>query len=223
MFGYKRYLLAAALFVLVAFCGYFYYAFGHVNNVLLNEKIIDRRFDIDIICDEIDRIIEQNKDWDTYNYKSILSSLVTKIDATVGTYSELFDEQMKSLSVRRPLFGKAPFAPFNYPQLMDAIQNNEYGDMKIMFNEIGAIPHIIHVYFRWTPTDKSLKNRMLVLVGVSRFSIDSNIGNEIIYGAVALIIVASLFILVCVILLCQLGFIYKSRQGDDKWRQKISS
>lgn len=225
MYGYKRYLLAVALFVLVAFCGYFYVAFKHVNHLLLQEKIIDRRFDIDIICDEIDRIIIQNNDWDTYNYKSILASLSSKIDATIGTYSELFDDQMNSLSIRKPLFGMAPFVPHNYPALMDAINNHEHGDIEIMFNETtaAAIPHKIYIYFRWTPTDKNLKNRMLVIVGVSRFSLNSNIGNDIVYGAVALIIVTAVFILVTVILLCQLGFIYKSRKGEDKWRQKISS
>jgi hypothetical protein len=70
------------------------------------------------------------------------------------------------------------------------------------------------------PTDAELDGRLLIMVGVSQFSIDTDIGEWLIWGAVALIVTTSAFIIGTVILLANLGHIYAQRKGADKWRKK---
>ena len=218
----RKYLIAIALVILIAFCGFFYYAFAHVNDALLREKIIDRKFDVDLICDQIDHFVELDNDWEEYDYRTTLAYVVAEIDGTVGTYAELFDKDMNGVSERTPLYEGAPFDPREYPELMEAIRAKERGEMNVLFDK-GAAPHDMNIYFRWVPTDKTLTNRYLVIIGVTQVSVNTTISALLKYGAVALIVVAAIFIIGSVILLCRLGYIYQSRGGTDKWRHLISS
>jgi len=213
--NWQKYLIAVTFLVLVAFCGYFYFAFSHVNNALLQEKIIDRQFEVNLICDEMDRFVEFDIDWDSYNYADILSYVVEQMDDTRGTYAILYDDDFNNLLDRDGLF------PLHcYPDLISEILTSERGEMTIQLEHGGKPMHDVHLYYRWVPSDETLTGRMLVLIGVSKYSVDNNISDEIIYGAVILIIVTSLFILAMVIVLCQLGHIYTQREGADKWRKK---
>jgi len=110
-----------------------------------------------------------------------------------------------------------------YPEIVSAIMSRENGTYKLWFDKEGATPHDLYIYYRWIPTDKSLDNRLLVMIGVSKYSVNTNIGAWITYGALALIIISAIFIIGAVILLCQLGYIYNNREGGGKWRSKTSS
>jgi len=203
MFNKKnRYLLAAALLVLVLFCVYFAYA---LSTAMVQEKFTDRKLEADLICDEIDDFLILDNDWGSYDYQSVLSKMVSQIDATVTSYAELFDEGLASVSVRTPLFNERPFDPKDYPGFLEAIGHNERGDIAISVGGGGGAPaYTQYMYFRWVPTDKTLSNRMLVVVGVSKYSLNNGIPPLIEYGAVALIIVSSIFIIGATILFCKL-------------------
>ena len=218
--GFGKYLLPAALFVLAAFCAYFYFALNHYDTVLLEEKIYDRKFEMNLICDEIDRFAELDNDWGVYDYEHILSYVVEQIDATSGTYAELFRHDMSGISNRTPLFYNAPFDPMKYPEIVHAITQNENGEITVWFDQESVEAHDLHLYYRWIPTDKRLNNRLLVMIGVSKYSVSAKISAWITYGAVALIVVSSLFIVTTIILLCQLGYIWMARKGENKWRKK---
>jgi len=199
------YVFAVALMILVLFCGYFAYSFSAVNTALMQEKLIDRTFETNLICSEIDYLISKENDWGIYDYQSFLSQMISQIDATVTSYAELFDENLNNLSVRSPLFKEKPFDPKNYPELLQAVEQNERGEIIIDIEQGNGISAYTNfVYYRWVPTDKALSNRMLVLVGVSKHSVDTEIPALIEYGAIALIIVSSIFIIGATILFCRL-------------------
>ena len=219
----RKYLFLIPFLLLIGFCAYFYAAMNHMEDRLLREKIADRRFAVNIICDEIDRLVETDDNWGVYDYVTILSDVVAQIDGTGGTYAELFDEGIHGVSERSPLFDGAPFDPMEYPDLARAMRENEAGEMVVEFDKPGAPKHDLSVYFRWVPTDTTLEHRLLVVVGVSKFSIDSDISVWVAYGAAVLIIVTAALMLGAVILLCRLGSIYELRGGASKWRRPISS
>jgi len=181
--------------VLIGFCCYFWFALEHVNRSLLNEKEVDRRFEVDLICGAAE----------LYPAKSggeLLAWLASEIDGTLGTYCELFDEDFTSLSDRFPLFGGAPFDPRDYPDLVEAIWENDRGSMIVRFDGEGVTPHDLRIYYRWV-TENSESRRLLVVAGVSAFSVDTRIGDWIAWGAVALIIVAAVAIIGSVMLICR--------------------
>ena len=60
-----------------------------MNGVLLREKLIDRRFDVDLVCDEIDRLTEMDGMWRVINYQDILSSVIAHIDSVGGSYGNV--------------------------------------------------------------------------------------------------------------------------------------
>ena len=195
----KLCLFLSAFLILIGFCGYFSWAIPHFGDVLLEEKRISRQFDIDLICDEIDRYVEQDKNWETYRYKQILAQCVSKIDATGGTYAELFNENFESLSERHPYFANFSFDPRTYSALIGEIKRQNRGEMTVFVNEESVPAHDMHVYWRWVPTSPEYQNRLLVVLGVSKYALDSSVSDWITYGAIALIITASTFIVGCVI------------------------
>ena len=221
MLSNRKYLPALAILILAAFCMYFYLSLNNMSDTLLQEKIISRRFDVDLVCDEIDKFVEIDNDWNTYDYETILSYVVTEIDGTVGTYAELFDGHLNSLSERSPLFKGAPFDPREYPELIDFVKLNESGDMTVWFDKEGITPHDLYIYFRWVPTDKNLSNRLLVMIGVSKFSVDSNISVWVTYGAASLIVVSFVFIVTTVLTIIK--YAPNSGKGDSKCQKKKSS
>ena len=105
--------------------------------------------------------------------------------------------------------------------LAAAIRSNERGEMVIRFDKEGIPPHDLYLFYRWVPTDKNYSGRLLVMTGVSKYSINTKINDWISYGAIALIIVSAIFIISTVMLIYRLGYINK--EVGETWKNKISS
>ena len=196
----RKYSLLVSLLILIAFTCYFYFALQHMHNVLLSEKFIDKKFEINLICDQADRLVKADKNWDTYDYKTFLSDLVTHIDSQPSIYAEMFDKDFYGVSLR--IYETEPFDPWEHDSLAEAIRIKDRGEMSV---SIKGENWPQHFYWRWVPTDKSLQNRFLVIVGASNFSVSSSIECWVIYGIVGLIVVSAIFIVGALILLNQRG------------------
>ena len=207
-----------AFLTLVAFCVYFYWAISHTEEMILQEKLTDLRFGADVVCDQIDHLATYNKDWGVYDYPALLARAVEKVDASEDTYAELFNADLDSISERTPFYEGAPFVPAEYPALISAMAVGERGEMTVWFDKPGVIPQDTHLYYRWVPSDTTAEDRLLVLVGASKYSIDNSFSAWITYGAIALILVTAVLITSAVVLLCRLGYIYEQRGGADKWK-----
>jgi hypothetical protein len=156
------------------------------------------------------------------HYRTILSGVVSELDATTGVYAELFDADLNNISERSQTYGEALFEAAEYPELMQAMGGNEQGESTVRFDKQGTPPHDIYIYFRWVPTDNTLHNRMLIVLGMSRYSVSNSISSWIVYGAAALIIIAAAFILAAEILLSRVGSISAQKEGSKKWRKTSS-
>jgi len=219
----NRYLILVAFIILIAFCVFFYFAAGAMQESLINEKYIDRKLDVDLLCGAVDRLVAIRDDWNEYDYTAIIQEIVESLDATSRTCNQLLDMDLNMIAARTPMFSDSPIIVTEYPSLVEAIRENESGECTIWFDKPGIPSHEVKVYFRWVPIDPLAANRLLVMVGVSRFTIDHEVIGLVAYGEAALIIVAAVFVLCAVIMMCRIGHINNQREGRKRWRRKTSS
>ena len=219
----NKYLFLLAFLILIAFCVFFYFSSASLESSLVDEKFIDRKLDVDLMCGAIERLVAIRDDWGKFDYEAILRDIVESLDETSRTCNQLLDMDLNIIAARTPIFPHAPFVVTEYPSLVEAMLMNEYGECTIRFDKPGIPPHDVKVYYRWVPMDPLAENRLLVMAGVSRFTIDQDVIWLVAYGEAALIIVAAVFVLYAVIMTCRLGYIYNRREGENKWRPKISS
>jgi len=219
----RKYLFLVAFLILIGFCVYFYFSITHTEEMMLHEKLIDRESVVDVICETIDRFVEADNDWGDYNYQAVLSSVVTRLDGEMDVYAELFDANLRGVSRRIQTYEESPFELTDYPELIQEMGENEHGEVTVRYDKPGVTPHDIHIYYRWAPTDASQQNRLLIVLGISKFTLYNKISAWVVYGAAALIVITAVFMLAAIMLLCRLGSVYTQRRGDNKWRRKASS
>ena len=220
MNGKARYLLAAAFLILALFCAYFYVAIGNVQTALLREKVAEKRLDIDLICEQIDKFIAVDDDWGLYDYQAILAHDMEHLDNVPGTFAALYNERLECVSYRTPTY-TTPFEPTDHPEFVAAANANRQGDIELWFEAPDVEGRTMHVYYRWVPTDASLSGQLLTVVAISVHSIDNGIASWVVWGAAALIMYAAVLVLAATIILCELGHVRAMRGGRDKWREKI--
>jgi len=231
--GKGKYILPAALLLLIVFAIYFTYVFDYADNKLIMEKYDARIMTTDVLCETIDTFVELSRDWNEYDYDAVLASITAFIDASgedASSYAELFDADLNSLSERTPYFPDTPFVLKDYQELEDAVIARESGRITLWFDKSDE-PHDIYLYWRWVPTDSTLNNRLLLVTGVTKYSVNNAITQDIKNGAILIVGLTAALIVAAAILLTLLGNVYDKRKssGDEckrevgEWRAEISS
>ena len=211
----QKYVFLFAILVLIGFSLYFYSTADSFQNSLIEEKYFDRKLDVNIMCDILDGLVKQNGDWGSYDYTTILRNIVQELDENSRTSTQLLDENLSVIAIRTPIFSHSPIVVEEYPELVEAIRTQDSGELTIRFDKPDIPTHDVSVYFRWVPSDPSAEHKLLVMIGVSRFTIDQKTVRWVQIGDAALIIFAALFVLWKFI--CELG------GGEDDWKRKTSS
>jgi len=188
--------IIAVLFIVV-FIFYNVYTLNLADN-FLREKADGRRMLIDLICD----VAEAG------GSREALISAVTEIVASGNrvTYAAVFkktnenkshndsrDDNAKYtiLSERSPYFTNMRFNPLAYPDFERDIRLNNRGRYEVLSEAPGeAPPHVVNVYFRWVFRDTD--EPLLVIVGVSKYAIETDIDGGLRTGAW---LIASAFII----------------------------
>ena len=130
MFNSKsKYLFLLPILLMIAFSAFFNILMDEIGKALLHEKMIEKRLNIDLIDSQIDRFIELDEDWESYDYTSILAYDMQKLDEMPLT----FDSELNNLSVRAPSYESKPFDPLIYDEFIQAVQQNERGDVVVPF------------------------------------------------------------------------------------------
>ena len=168
----------------------------------LNEKAMERQINLDIIGSQIDRFIELDDDWDSYDYKSIVAYSLEYLDNLDMTFAAAYDANFKELSERAPSYINAPFEPIEQAAFLDAIAENESGMIDLWYEAEGVTGRTMKTAWKWIPTDNSLDNRFLLVVAVSEYSIQNAAFDWVLIGTAmvtfvtggALLLLASLFV-----------------------------
>ena len=213
----SKIILPAAVLVLAAFVFYFRYAFGEFGETLVREKAWEKQQEVGLIGVIVDTLAESGGE---IGYEQVLTAAVRYIETEYTmTFAQIYDEELTPLLELSPgVGGGQKHNPLDYPEFVRAVEFYEAGTLTYKYKTAQAGEREIHMCFRWVPSDATHETRRLVAVGISKYTINENINPAVEYGAVALITVATVFILGCAVLLVRLGHIYDQRTGDSKWR-----
>ena len=170
-----------------------------IELMLLSEKVVEKAGSIDMITEQADRFVLHNGKWDE-NYEIYLDTLlgsVEMIDRLPMTYAAVFDHALQNVSARSPSYEGSPFEPNADLGFIQAVQANDSGDYELPFTPPGAEERTMYIHYRWLPSDAATVNRFLVVVAISRFTINTRIAtwtHIAAIGFVAAALVLTLFL-----------------------------
>ena len=215
----RRYLIVLAVLILVGFCLYFNFAFNAHEDTLVREMAHEKRQDVGLISGIVDKLAEMDKEAGIHpGYEELLLFAVRYIEANFHlTFAQLFDDRLTPVTPLNPgVGGGQKHNPLDYPQFVEAVLNNESGDLVYSYATEQAGNRDVYMTFRWVPADTGHSVRYLVAVGVSRYTISEQIDMLAIFGALALIAVAAVFIISSAVIIIKHGHTYDSREGDTR-------
>ena len=169
-----------------------------INDMLLAEKLIEKQFQIELIAEQTARFIEKGDDWasdNDYYIDTILTSM-EMIDALNMTYAAVFNENLENVSARSPSYEGSAFEPTESAEFVNQIISTEFGHFVMPFTPKGSKERDMHLYYEWLPPDPTLPNRVLAVVAISKYTINTRLSTLMQTAGVLLIIaifVAAIF------------------------------
>ena len=200
----RRYILLGAILVLVCFTLRLHYAYADARYKLLQEKRANVTYTANHICKVVDYLVERDGGgWEAKKYKDVFSFLVGELDATANAYAELFDDQFNKLSERTPVFPSRTFDIEEFPELKELLLADETGNYVVWFDPMDGktAPHDLYLYWRWVPTGKHHENRLLLIVGCTKYSVSAELADWAMIDNVALLFISMSIIIVCMMML----------------------
>jgi hypothetical protein len=208
---------------MIAFCMVFRQVMQTSTQEVFDEMCLEKRLDLDLVCDQIDLIVEQGQDWDIEHsfYIKAIQFNMDVLNAVDMTHAVAYDDNLNPLTAQSYLNDQDdPFDPLLYPEFLDAIKQNDRGEM-ILRQESEAIGvSEMYLYYRWVPTSRELEGRFLTVIAISTDAVHIGLFSEIDRSVVAIIITTTVLNVCLVALLCSLGNVYVGRKGKQKWRSK---
>ena len=168
-----------------------------IDRMLLTEKLIEKRFEIALIAEQIDSRIEEADDWasDYDRYLNTILISIELLDKVDMTYAAVFDEALQNVSARSPSYEGSPFEPAEFEEFVTAVRANEGGDLILPFTPPGAQSRPMFLHFRWVPSNADMSNRLLLVVAISKFSINARISTWVQVATILLVVLAFLMTL----------------------------
>ena len=204
----RKYLVVAAILILVGFCLYFGYAFRSHEDTLVREMTHEKQQDVALLTEMIDKLVEMDKETGVYHgYDQMLMFAVEFIEANYhSTFAQVFDDELNPLTELNPgVGGGRKHNPLDYPEFIEAVRGSESGNLVYEYETAQAGKRDIYMTFRWVPTDTNYTSRYLIAVGISKYTISEQIDTVGAYGTAALITVAAFFILVSAVVIIKRG------------------
>ena len=213
----RKYLLVVAIIILVGFGLFFSYAFRAHEQVLIRQMAYEKQQDVELLGGLVDKFVETTGS----RSPEFLIFIIEFIEQNYhSTFAQLFDEDLNPMVEQSPgVGGGKKHNPLNYPEFIEAVTNNEHGNLVYTYETPQAGLREVYMTFRWVPSDIELSSRHLIAVGISKYTISAQLDTMVMYGAVTLTVIAGVFILGSAILIVKLGYIYDQRTGE-KWRKR---
>ena len=199
----KRYLLLGAILVLIGYTGYFYAVILHAEHIILKERIASVRNNLAHGVSLVDYLVKKHNDWDNGFYTEMLKPLVEILDAQPNVYVELLDDSLTTISERIvPETDLWAFDLRSHSDFMEQLLTENSGETVIICTNLkDNEPLDVYFYWRWIPTDKEYENRVLMLIGVTKYSVNTQLDCWVAYGIIALILTSAFFILGSIMML----------------------
>ena len=161
-----------------------------IDRMLLAEKLIEKRLEIALIAEQTDLSIKKDNDWEQAHehYTDNIMVSMELLDRVDMTYAAVFSENLQNLSARSPSYEGSPFEPNVYPEYVKAVMENESGDLVVPFTPPGSQKRDMYLHYQWMPSDQSLPNRVLAVIAISKYTVNTRISTLVQLTAVLLII-----------------------------------
>ena len=215
--GKWRFLLLIPLIILIAQSMYFRHVINAVQHDLLMEKYHETQVSVDVLgvmveaCPTMDCKACVIKTIHAVEYIDLLHQVYGAAYRIVDGEPVLLTQRFCEVS---------QLDPFDYPEFVRAINEYNYGQFKIYYQPSpGDTWRDLYMYFRWMPFDPTSEDRILAIIGVSRYSVVSEISSWVSAGIWISTIVTFLINAFLVGLLARLGHVYENRTGE-KWRER---
>ena len=160
---------------------------------LINEKMAEKRTDVKLITELVDRYVAADNDWGVYDYAADIIPLTEYLDKMTGVFAALYDSHYNLLSERflsdsRNENGDLSFNPTQFSDFLIMAAYNNEGMVTLPYERSsGTVP--IDIYFEWIPSDPSYDNRLLICVGILPESIETEPDAMLAVGMVAIVVV----------------------------------
>lgn len=172
--GIKKWLLVLPIVFLI----FLFWALNITNSstqhLLLEEKRGERRQSTEFLQGMMDEFIRVNMHSDIYDRGDMLVHAIEFIEQNYhSTYAQVFNEDLEPLnSLHQGVQGGKKHNPLNYKEFVTAVNTKPYGDLTYYYETEEAGGRDVYITFRWINCGDS---RYLVVMGVSKFSIITNI------------------------------------------------
>jgi len=198
----RRSILLGALIILIGFAVYFQVARTHLSDALLHEKVVAVKNDVNYIGTILDYLVKRDGNWSKEKYQDVLAFTTQQLDATPNIYAELLDEQFNTLSERIiPADDRWRFDLKNYPDLIKLLQKENSGEYHVGVRGSDGTVLGVQLCWRWMPADIRHEDRVLLIAGISHYSVSTQLAKGLNYGIIVLFSLSAVFVACSLVML----------------------
>ena len=212
----KKFIVFLALLFLIINSYWNLHSARLINDTLLEEKYIETKNCIDMLCEAVDantnRVAADHED-------NITASIafMDNLPLTFAAGYRLTDEGVISLITERDY--ATNFDPLIYVEFIEAVSSNMSGDIILGFTPDGGEYRDMRIYYRWLPSYAAENERYLAVMGVSKYSVIVTIPALFTIGQWISTVILTILFLVFVYIDAVLGYIWFKR-GKEPWRDE---
>ncbi|MDR1642528.1 MAG: hypothetical protein LBT59_22805 [Clostridiales bacterium] len=187
-----RYIYLLPLLLMIALSFFFVTLHGLFYDSRFKTAFRSVKGEVNLMSELTDGFIAQDNDWiEEYAYykRHLEISVETMISNQSADLAVLYDGSLNRLSPQTEL----KFDPLKNLTISRFISTGRSGDTEILVDG-----ETMKVHYRWIPSDSALKNRFLVVVGVSESAIGDSVADGVFMAGIFIVMLTSIldFVLV---------------------------
>ena len=184
------------------------------ENITTERALLMEKFDQAVtLTESLAAAVEANTDRKWLDHEQNIRNCAEYIDSLYQVFGAAYKPFMEAYAYRQDggsleliterEYETSPFEPLQYAEFTKAVGENEKGTITINYKPEKQDYRDLHMYYRWMPLYSSPKERFLVVVGVSKYSVVSTIPMWKTIGQIANILVTFAFNVCAVIAICR--------------------
>ena len=176
--GRALYVFLIAAAIAVAYFIFFDNVLAEIDRQKLAEKEVGIEVQVSILADSIQYMVAKDKDWDEYDYDSLVSASIVTIDEQYQTFGAAYRGLDFELISDRT-YETEPFEPFDYPEF-SAMAEASFGSyeqhrLTVWWDaEDPETPDCyMHMTLQWVPVLDDVSDPYLIVVAINKFSVQT--------------------------------------------------
>jgi hypothetical protein len=222
--GRLKYIFLVPIIIMIGFAIFFQKAFDEIESSTFEEKIVEKKSDIDLIAFAFEQFIEKDQISVNQHGKEYLIQMIEEIDRESSIFAAAYSSDLKlrtnryvdlkyttSIQVNQ-INSRDFFSPLRSSAFTKLIQENDSGLETMPYFANDPNSSLISLYFKWTSSNTA-SDRYLLVVGVLPDSVITQPAAWVKVGMVFQIAITYAANIGLIILLCYLGNIQTNRSN----------